>query len=246
MRPGETRDQMLEPTTIAGLLERWGTPEQLQVDRAAVYRFHGLVAARFRRGNSFLAGDSAHQMPPFNGQGMNSGLRDADNLAWKLDLVRRGHAGNELLDTYELERRAHSIGTVEHSCDAGRLIDDIAAGVDVSPESGYGGGRPTPFLEAGFLEPGHPAVGRQIPQPVIDGVGLDGLLGDGFALLSTQPIEIPSEWTRWGAGAVQVPAGALPFLEDGAVAVVRPDRYVAAVTTDLTATTARLHAHAGL
>lgn len=143
MRAGETREHMLAPETVPRLLSRWGTADQLQVDRKAVYRFHGLVAERFRDGPVFLVGDAAHQMPPFNGQGMMSGLRDADNLAWKLALVHRGLAGEALLGTYDTERRPHAVATVAHSCDAGRLIDDIAAGVDVSPESGYGGGRPS-------------------------------------------------------------------------------------------------------
>lgn len=242
LAPDETREQMLEPERIADLLAPWGTTDQLRIDRAAVYRFHGRVAAAFRRGPVFLAGDAAHQMPPFQGQGMNSGLRDADNLAWKLALVATGAAGGGLLATYEAERKPHSIAIVEHSCDAGRLIDAIAAGIDVSTEAGYGGGRPFPHLEHGFIDGDHPLVGRPMPQPRIDGTPLDESMGDGFALVASTSFDVPAEAAWMHATTVTVPADALPrgALDDGHIAVVRPDRYVAAVTDDLAAAATRL------
>ena len=107
LKSDETSEQALEGDFVAQLLSPWGSPEQLQVDRAAVYRFHATVADRFRDGPVFLAGDAAHQMPPFNGQGMNSGMRDAENLAWKFAMVAEGEAGDELLDSYDIERRPH-------------------------------------------------------------------------------------------------------------------------------------------
>ena len=90
------------------LLARWITPDDAQLWRAASYRFHALVAREWRRGRVFLAGDAAHQQPPFTGQGMCQGIRDAANLSWKLHHVLAGKAKERLLDTYEVERRAHA------------------------------------------------------------------------------------------------------------------------------------------
>ena len=233
----EDRDEMLRPERIAELLSPWGSPDQLRIDRAAVYRFHGLVAERFRAGPVFLAGDSAHQMPPFQGQGMNSGLRDADNLAWKLAMVHSGAAGDPLLDTYGAERKPHAEAIVEHSCDTGRLIDAIAAGVDVSTEAGYGGGRGFPHLEHGFLVDGHSAVGKPMPQPLVGDTRLDELMGDGFAPVGEHRLTVPDELAWLDPQVVTVPPTVLPpgLIDEGRVAIVRPDRYVAAVTTDLEA-----------
>ena len=232
---------------VESLLAPWGRRDQLRVDRTAVYRFHALIAEQFRVGPVFLAGDAAHQMPPFNGQGMCSGLRDADNLAWKLALVASGAATDALLDTYETERRPHSIATVDHTCDAGRLIDAIAAGTFTSAEAGYGGGRPAPHVEAGVVDGDHAGTGRPCPQPRVDGRPLDELLGAGFAVLSAAPVDLPPALTTIGARAVVLPAHELPrgWFDDAPAtraAIVRPDRVVATVTDDLAAAAERLFA----
>lgn len=244
LQPGETREDMLQPSNVRKLLDDWGRADQLRIDRTAVYRFHALIAERFRIGSVLLAGDAAHQMPPFNGQGMCSGLRDAENLAWKLGLINAGLAGDALLDSYQDERRPHAVATVEHTCDAGRLIDAIAAGDEISTEAGYGGGRSAPKLDSGVIESGHPAVGRPMPQPSVDGVGLDALLGQNFALVAEHDLEMPEPWVRLGATSVRVEPGVLsPKLigdSDNTVVIVRPDRIVAAVTSDLESTTHRL------
>ncbi|MEM7091817.1 MAG: bifunctional 3-(3-hydroxy-phenyl)propionate/3-hydroxycinnamic acid hydroxylase [Actinomycetota bacterium] len=234
----ETRDDMNDPARVAELLAPWGSPDQLQIDRSAVYRFHALVAERFRVGPVFLAGDSAHQMPPFNGQGMNSGIRDAENLSWKLALVAEDAATDALLDTYEVERRPHAVDTVDHTCDAGRLIDAIASGIDVRKEDGYGGGRPRPFIKQGLVTGEHPAVGRPLAAPTAgesgDAIPIDELCGSGFALLHDGGASMPGPLERLGARSVTIGPGTLPFgLGEAAQAViVRPDRIVAAVATN--------------
>ena len=229
--PGETHDEMGSHERVAELLTRWGTPAELQIDRVAVYRFHATVAERFRAGSVFIAGDSAHQMPPFNGQGMCSGMRDADNLAWKLAAVAAERADETLLDTYDLERRPHARGQVEHSADAGRLINAIARGGEAALESGYGGGRSFPHLEAGCVTGDHPRVGHPFPQPIVDGVGFDHLLGDGWAAVTTADTEpdLPAGVRRVVADPAHFPG----LVEPGVAVLVRPDRYVAAVTDDL-------------
>ena len=167
LQPGESREEMAAPDRVWELLSPWLVPGDAEVERAVVYRFHATVAATMRAGAIFLAGDAAHQMPPFLGQGLCAGLRDAANLAWKLDAVASGIGGDRLLDSYDTERRQHATGVVAHAVDAGRLIDRLAGRTeaDVGTDAAYGGGRPFPRLERGVLVGDHPLVGRQLPQP---------------------------------------------------------------------------------
>lgn len=142
------------------LLSLFGVDDRnATVERHAVYTFAGRNARCWRRGRILLAGDAAHQMPPFAGQGMCSGIRDAANLAWKLDLVLAGAAGEDLLDTYERERRPHVQQVIDMSVGLGRLICETdpaaAAGRDAAmlrDRARDGAGRPRPdVLTGGFL-----------------------------------------------------------------------------------------------
>ena len=105
--PGEDPQEAQEPERVWQLLSQWLTPDEATLWRAASYRFHALVASEWRRGRVFLAGDAAHQQPPFIGQGMCQGLRDSANLVWKLDHVLHGQSGEALLDSYGEERGDH-------------------------------------------------------------------------------------------------------------------------------------------
>lgn len=120
--PGETPEELLTAESIAGLLAPYRRVSPEQIRRARVYVAHQLVARHWRRGRVFLAGDAAHLMPPFAGQGLNTGLRDARNLAWKLATVIRGEGGQRLLDSYESERRPHAEAMIAFSCRLGELI----------------------------------------------------------------------------------------------------------------------------
>jgi 3-(3-hydroxy-phenyl)propionate hydroxylase len=105
--PGEDPHTMEGEAEIWKLLSRWLKPDEAALWRVASYRFHALVAHDWRRGRVFIAGDAAHQQPPFTGQGMCQGVRDVANLSWKLKRVLDGQAGDALLDTYQNERSAH-------------------------------------------------------------------------------------------------------------------------------------------
>jgi 3-(3-hydroxy-phenyl)propionate hydroxylase len=239
LQPGETREEMVEPTRVWELLEPWLTPDDAHLVRAVVYRFHAMVADAMRVGRIFIAGDAAHQMPPFLGQGLCSGIRDAANLAWKLRLVDDGVAADRLLDTYGDERLPHAAGVVEHAVDTGRLIDELSgrAPQQTGLDAAYGGSRPFPILRHGMLFGDHPSVGRQLPQPTIDGQPLDELLGTGFAIVVDDTSVLADLDERWGelARIVELPAGSLPItLPPGGAVIVRPDRYVAAVAHDAT------------
>jgi 3-(3-hydroxy-phenyl)propionate hydroxylase len=237
LQEGETRDEMVADARVWELLEPWLTPDDAELVRAVVYRFHALVADSMRFGRVFLAGDAAHQMPPFLGQGLCSGIRDAANLAWKLRLVDDGIADDVLLDTYGTERLPHAAGVVAHAVDTGRLIDELSGRAPASTgiDAAYGGGRPFPILEHGILVGDHGAVGRQVPQPTIDGRPLDELLGQGFAVVVDDDGMVAVAEARWGdlVSVVIVPVGTMPLaLPPGGAVFVRPDRYVAAVAHD--------------
>lgn len=237
LQEGETGDQMVPDSRVWELLEPWLTTDDAQLVRAVVYRFHATVADSMRAARVFLAGDAAHQMPPFLGQGLCSGIRDAANLAWKLRLVDDGIAEDVLLDTYGTERLPHAAGVVAHAVDTGRLIDELSGRTpaNTSLDAAYGGGRPFPILEHGIRVGGHGAVGRQLPQPTIGGRPLDDLLGTGFAVVTDSESLVDEARSAWGdlASVVVVPVGTMPIaLPPGGAVIVRPDRYVAAVAHD--------------
>lgn len=116
-----------EPEQIWDRLARWITPRDATLERSAVYTFRSQVARNWSNGRLFLAGDAAHQMPPFMGQGMCAGLRDAGNLAWKLASVCSG-ADPQLLDSYESERDPNARAFIERSVKLGQLINQTAHG----------------------------------------------------------------------------------------------------------------------
>lgn len=199
------------------------------VERAIVYRFHARVAVRWRVGRVLLAGDAAHMMPPFAGQGLNSGFRDAANLAWKLVGVVDGWASPALLDTYEAERRPHTEAVVRLSCRLGRVVmatdprlarardTAVAVARRVPPASRWLSEmrfKPVARHRDGLTRPAtsgprgvRALPGTIVPQPRCyraDGtlVLLDDVLGAGFALVG-----VAVDPAAWDAAAVVTPAG---------------------------------------
>ena len=242
MLPGETAEQVSEPAFIDALLKPWNVEGAVSFERSAVYRFHALVARDWRLGRVFLAGDAAHQTPPFAGQGLCAGLRDAANLAWKLGAVLRGGANEALLDSYQTEREPHVRAFIDLALMMGRTVcitDPAAAAARdaamlAQRAKGKSPSRPlgAPPLTGGCLMSGSPGAGEVFPQPwTADGSRLDDVAGEGAWLISrcdTGPAE--------GVKALSLESASLrPFADDianwldkhGAEAVlVRPDRYV--------------------
>lgn len=247
LQPGETRVGMEHPDRVWELLRPWMEPDDATIERAVVYRFHATVAATMRAGNVLLAGDAAHQMPPFLGQGLCSGFRDAANVAWRLSMIHRGVASDRLLDAYDTERRPHARALAEHAVDTGRLIDQLAGRVDAGLDntSAYGGARRFPHLEGGQLSGDHPWVGRQLPQPTTNGRRFDDRLGAGWSLIAhdaTGLDDIVADWRPYSlsdgvAGLVVVPPDdiVVDVLEmiGARFAIVRPDRAIGAVADDV-------------
>jgi 3-(3-hydroxy-phenyl)propionate hydroxylase len=229
IQENEDAQQLNTESGLWTLLQGMISPDTARLVRSAVYRFHAVVAPEMRKGNVFLAGDSAHQTPPFAGQGLNSGMRDALNLAWKLSFISRGLAHEKILDTYTQERAPHVRSTIAHAVDMGRLIDQLGGrvshGVDV--ESGYGGTRPSPFLESGIVVGSDPRVGHQFWYHPEVSAGVRKNCAS-FVLVTSHNIEIPPEFEKLQAHVVVAPES----VQDAYAVVVRPDRYVAAVARD--------------
>ena len=229
--PGEDPAEFGQPERAWSLLaEQSITPDDVEIVRQLVYTFEAKVAERWRDGAVFLLGDAAHTMPPFMGQGACSGLRDANNLAWKLDLVLQGLAGEDLLDSYQREREPHTNRWIELSIHLGRISCTLdveeAATRDLALLSGHAPPLPEPpFLTDGVLDlpangAGTALVGRLFPQrPVVrDGRELrfDDLAGSSFILvtLDVAAAELPAEalapLCRIGGRSLRLTSGGMP------------------------------------
>jgi len=121
LEPDEDPARAVDPARVWGRVRDYITPAEAELVRVANYVFRSRITDRWRDGRVLLAGDAAHEMPPFLAQGMCSGIRDAHNLAWKLDLILKGIAGEELLDTYQPEREPHVRFITEKAIELGRV-----------------------------------------------------------------------------------------------------------------------------
>lgn len=205
----ETEEEILKPENIDRLLRPlYGENPMPQIKRSRVYQHHSRVAERFQTGRVFLAGDAAHLQPPFFGQGMNSGIRDASNISWKLAAVLSGRARANTLETYDAERRGHATAMVKFATFMGGLysprnqftalmrrwvmqaIQCLPSLRDYILQMRF---KPLPFYENGIVlhEPGAPKsspVGRMLMQPRVETkekqhVRLDDAVGGWFALI---------------------------------------------------------------
>ncbi|GHA82366.1 3-(3-hydroxyphenyl)propionate hydroxylase [Streptomyces tendae] len=255
---GDDPTEMVKPERVWELLRPWIGPQEGELIRQTVYQFRSVVAATFRHRSVLLAGDAAHVMPPFLGQGMSSGVRDAATLGWMLDLVLTGAADPELLDLYTLSRRPQVIDYIEESVRVGTVVceTDPVRAARRREEMRSATELPAPFappVGAGFRA-GQPLAGHLAVQPLLrTGSGKtersDDVLGRGFTLFS---VVEPDEATTAAVadleraiGLRSVVVGAAGVQEDGealsdwlkaagVVAVlVRPDFYVFGTATDL-------------
>lgn len=154
--PGETIEELEREDRVWTLLRPWVGPDDVELVRHKVYNFRSLIAEKWRDGRLLIAGDAAHVMPPFMGQGMCSGMRDAWNLAWKLALVLDGKADDRLLDTYQAERAPHVSQIIDMSIYLGKIIcipdADAAALRDLAFLGGHAPPMPPfPHLVDGLL-----------------------------------------------------------------------------------------------
>lgn len=207
LRPDESDEEMLADEKLGELLRPFRGDKPTSVVRKTVYTFHARVAERWRAGRVFLAGDAAHLTPPYAGQGMNSGIRDAHNLGWKLAQVLKGDMAPSVLETYESERKDHAWALIQLALNLGvvmapasvlraKLISGLFKTIGMVPplrdyflQMRF---KPKPRFTTGLVVPSGTAsphkTGEMFPQPMlIDAAGgcvkLDELIGDGFALI---------------------------------------------------------------
>ena len=181
--PGERVEDLEREERVWELLRPWAGPDDIEIVRHKVYNFRSLLAERWRDRRLLIAGDAAHVMPPFMGQGMCSGMRDAWNLAWKLPLILDGKADDRLLDTYQPERLPHVGQLVDMSIYLGKII--------CLPDAEAAAARDAAFL-GGTAEPPPPFPA------MVDGLlrrDLDGAVESGAGLLSPH-VEVLREGQR--------------------------------------------------
>ena len=166
LHDGEDESALLSPVALGGLLAPWtgrADLDGLEIIRSATYVFRARLASSFRAGRVFLLGDAAHLTPPFIGQGLAAGLRDADNLTWKIAHVLTGRSGADLLDSYDAERRPHARAMVKKAVMIGWAMTGgqdraaavrrvaLAAAVRVAPVRDALAATATPRLKAGAV-----------------------------------------------------------------------------------------------
>jgi len=260
--PDERPEEVASEARAWSLLEPWVKPSDGVLVRSAAYRFRSLLAQGWRKGRMLVAGDAAHLMPPFMGQGMCSGLRDAWTLAWKLDRVLGGRSPDGLLDTYEPARAPHADALIRLSMDMGRIVCVPDAEAARRRDEAFFSGKvppppPFPGLSGGVIRmdaAGRPVghAGRLLPHDVIetrDGrARLDDVTGRRFVLLTAGiGEEALSQRARRAAAIADVaivPLGAhhvrdvggrlsrLLETEGFAAVLARPDFYAFGSATD--------------
>jgi 3-(3-hydroxy-phenyl)propionate hydroxylase len=231
---------------VLKLLKAFTDTSDLTIWRSAVYRFHALLGESWRDRRVFLMGDAVHQTPPFLGQGLCAGIRDASNLAWKLALVLRGNAGDALLDSYEVERKPHVRSVVATAKEFGKIIGELdpaaAAARDQRLRAELKSGKAEtirqkfiPDLASGLIATCNKLAGRLFVQPHVRAVDgsvrrLDDLLKPEFALVTAtqEAMSWMSEasfscWQQLGGERVVIADAGDSSTRDGIATVVESD-----------------------
>ena len=247
MMPGDDPEHLTDPDIFWPMMARWVGPGDARLERAVVYTFHSVVQEGWRKGRLLLAGDSCHQTPPFLGQGMCAGMRDAANLAWKLAAIIKDGASDTLLDTYESERLPHVRTFIELAVKLGAVLQETDAEAAAARDRRFEAGAemfdfPQPQLGTGCRKDAPPPVGTIFPQPrLADGRLMDEAIGQRFAIVGDAAL-----LNGLPADAVLLPDVGRDWCEQHGIgaAILRPDRYVYAVArnrTELEAVTRSFH-----
>jgi 3-(3-hydroxy-phenyl)propionate hydroxylase len=251
--PGEDPATFGQPDNVTKVLTAFTDPSKLEIWRSAVYRFHALLAQSWQSDRILLMGDAVHQTPPFLGQGLSAGIRDAVNLAWKLALVLRGDAAPSVLETYAEERKPHVSKIVALAKEFGLIIGELdlakAKARDAKLRAELQSGQAQtnrqkfiPDLTGGLIAKGAPAAGTLFPQPDVETengvVRLDDTLAPEFVIAVRSPDVLTALapksiaiWDRLRGKRVAVKETGTLFADwldqNGIVAaIVRPDRTV--------------------
>jgi 2-polyprenyl-6-methoxyphenol hydroxylase-like FAD-dependent oxidoreductase len=254
--PGEDAAEFAKPEKAWELLSPWMKPSDGELVRHAVYRFRSMLAQGWRNGRLLIAGDAAHLMPPFMGQGMCSGLRDSWNLAWKLDRVLKGCSTDSLLDAYETERGPNVDAYVRLSMEVGKIICAPDAEAARVRDAAFATGELPPSLEFPGLSGGVIAKGEGAglltPHDELETAQglrrLDDIIGGHFALIgdraTVEALDSRSRAVADKLGVVFVAIGAGAYHErngriaawlaqhKAAAVLVRPDFYAFGLARD--------------
>lgn len=234
--PEEDSTTISSRESVWSLLSKWLRPDEAELERASVYTFHSLIAERWRLGRLLLAGDAAHQTPPFMGQGMCAGIRDAANLAWKLSLAV---SGVDVLDTYQSERYSNVRAYITTAVRLGRLINaaDSKAALDAALLQADGSARMESLSVP--LGPGlgvGPSTGQLFGQPSLDDERrLDDMVGYNPVLVTDGSL---ARTVKVGPELAVITSDESSDLRTYLnrlgvrAALVRPDRYVFGVAND--------------
>ena len=242
LHDGEDESALLTPAALGRLLAPWTGRtdlDGLEIIRSASYVFRARLASGFRAGRVFLLGDAAHLTPPFIGQGLAAGLRDADNLTWKIAQVLTGRCEEDLLDSYDAERRPHARAMVKKAVMIGWAMTGgqdraaavrrvaLTAAVRIPPVRDALAATATPRLNAGALQPGtwrlpgrpgsRVRPGSLIPNPLVFVPGaapvrLDTLLAGRITMLTARQPEaaLTDLCDRYGIPLLRVRAATAP------------------------------------
>lgn len=239
--PGEDDQAMMAADKVGELVGAWMQDVPHRIVRASTYRFHGLVAHQWQKDRVFLAGDAAHQTPPFFGQGMCHGLRDVANLAWKMGAIVHANASPSLLDTYQPERDPHVRAVIGAAVAAGRYIcelDPAKAAVrdaEMRTRAQTSAGETAhdliPAIGQGIVAEQTPGAGERFIQPLLaDRRKLDDAIGAGWRLF-VRNAGVPGQAvdvTRAVADEIADGGALLAWMDGHQVdaVLVRPDHYV--------------------
>ena len=191
--PGEDSKELEKEENVWKLLKPWINEKNAKLERAQVYSFHACIAETWRKGNVLIAGDAAHQMPPFMGAGMGTGIRDITNISWKLDLLLKNKAHEGILDTYQKERHSHAKWTIAQTVTIGQVIEGFCAAAEGKEYEPKGPSYDVnfPHIPAGiYSDPADMITGVPIPQPILSKNNkkemLDRVINENFAVLTQE------------------------------------------------------------
>ena len=241
--PDETETEVLTESFVWDLLKRWITPKDAEIERTAVYTFHSQVAKTWRSERVMIAGDAAHLTPPFMGQGMCTGIRDAANLAWKLGHVIKEDAEDDILDSYGLERRPHAQSYVETAIKLGALINSLDRNTAKELSSGNGQGQmrsiaprlgQSALTQASCAQHDASSLGRPAPQFTTqhNTERFDDRIGYAHSIISHQKPDGMRNTVLWLDAGRHSEANRFLKSQDAAAIWVRPDRYVGSILKD--------------
>ena len=191
--PGEDSKELEKEENVWKLVKPWINENNAKLERAQVYSFHACIAETWRKGNVLIAGDAAHQMPPFMGAGMGTGIRDITNISWKLDLLLKNKAKEGILDTYQKERHSHAKWTIAQTVTIGQVIEGFCAAAEGKEYEPKGPSYDVnfPHIPSGiYSDPSDMITGVPIPQPVLSKSNkkemLDRIINGNFAVLTQE------------------------------------------------------------